>query len=334
MTLLFFDGFEGGTVIKPEWSTTPAIGTTTPRTGTYTMIGLGATLTIPASDKVTVGFAQQMNTASLTHYVKFLGDNGATTHLTVILSNSSAVQLRLGTQTGTILATGTDIFPTSEWRHVQVQATIADSGGRCIVKVDGATWIDYTGDTKNGGTATTIDRVFVGGSASNSNSRFDDLWVCDGVDATATQGRPNNDFLGDLKVSVILPEAAGDSTQWTPSTGSNNWAVVDEPSANTSDYVSASTTGLRDLYALQNLPANSVAVYGVRMGLYVSKSDAGAASISSVIKDSLGTIATGAVYTLSTSWTGYNDVFRWVKPSGGLWSVSDVNGLQAGMDSA
>ena len=49
----------------------------------------------------------------------------------------------------------------------------------------------------------------------------------------------------------LLPVSDGNYTQWTPSTGSTHYTLVDETSCNgTTDYVSTATTGNRDSYGL------------------------------------------------------------------------------------
>lgn len=344
MTLLFFDGFEAGNGVgKPEWNGTAianmGINATFARTGFGYLVASTATaqiLTLPASAKITLGVAAIVSSTRIGH-ITLMGDAAATSHLTVSYTAGGAIVLRLGNSTGTIIATAAEIFPLDTFRSLQIQATIADAGGRCTVKLDGATIIDYTGDTKNAGTSTNIDALNFISNGSGTGGRWDDLWVCDGVDATATQGRTNNDFLGDLAVSFIVPDAAGDTTVWTPSTAVANWTTVDETaSPNTTDYVASATAAQRDLYNMQALPGTATTVYGVQVGFYASKSDAGAASVSPTIKELTGAgVTVGTAQAMSTTWAGYFGNRYYVKPvAGGVWSVADVNGLQAGVDAA
>jgi hypothetical protein len=59
---------------------------------------------------------------------------------------------------------------------------------------------------------------------------------------------------------IILPSATGTYSQWTPSTGSTHYTMVDESACNgTTDYVTTSTTGQRDAFValLSSIPDNS-----------------------------------------------------------------------------
>jgi hypothetical protein len=173
-------------------------------------------------------------------------------------------------------------------------------------------------------------------NTNNGGVQFDDLYVCDGVDATATQGRANNDFLGDLKVATLIPTANGDLTAWSKSTGTNAAALVDEIPPNTTDYIFSSTSGQRELMTLPDLPSSAGAVYGLRIGIYGLKSDAGASSVKPLIKESGGTITAQTAKALSTTAGGYYGDFLFTKPSAPTtpFTASDVNALQAGVELA
>jgi hypothetical protein len=337
MSLIFFDGFEGiPQVVKPGWNTT--LNSVAGRVAGLAMqnsTAAGQSLTLPSTvNRLTMGFGHYI-AATATSNLTIRTDAGATTHLVLVIPADGVPTLRLGSAAGTILATATGYTYTgATWRHVQIQATIADTGGRCIVKFDGVTYIDFTGDTRNGGTSTAIDTIgFIYGVSGNS-ARWDDLWICDEVDATATQGKPNNDFLGDLKVAVSIPTGAGASTQWTPSSAVANYTTVDEIPANTTDYVGTSVSGNRDLYDVTDLPTNTVDVYGVQVGIYAAKSDAGAASVKTIVRDSDGTVTTLGTNPMSTTYAGYTSAIKTKTAAGANLAVSDVNALQVGVELA
>ena len=63
---------------------------------------------------------------------------------------------------GTTLQVSAEALTIGQTYLIEVYFSLADSGGRSVVKVDHIPWIDYTGDTKPGAD-TTIDNVFWGG---------------------------------------------------------------------------------------------------------------------------------------------------------------------------
>jgi hypothetical protein len=70
-------------------------------------------------------------------------------------------------------------------------------------------------------------------------------------------------FIGTAYASVLtgMPKADGAFTQWTPSTGTAHWSLVDETPCNgTTDYVSTNTTGQRDSYVVSTTSVPTGAV--------------------------------------------------------------------------
>jgi hypothetical protein len=59
--------------------------------------------------------------------------------------------------------------------------------------------------------------------------------------------------------STLVPTADGTFKQWTPSTGTSHFALVDETACNTTDYNSTNTAGNRDSYSIDisSIPAGS-----------------------------------------------------------------------------
>lgn len=340
MTLLFFDGITNWVttgVPKAEWTTLTGPVATAGRDGSASGAGSAtvAELTLPSAAATCIfGLAHQVAVGTSVFGATTYGVSlriGNTDHLTLTWAATGHLQLRLGGGAGTILATATtQPYVESVWRQMQVKAVIHATAGSCVVKVDGVEVINYTGQTGTASGSVTAIRHF----ATTATRLFiDDMYVCDAVDGTATDGRPNNDFLGDLSVKALRPTAAGDQTQWTPSTAPN-WAAVDENPPNTTDYVSAlAGSGLRDLYNLEDLPASGFdTVYAIRQTAYAAKTDAGTAVLRLCLKEN-ATVTTGAANALPTTYSGVRDVMRKVKPSNGtVFTPADVNALQAGFE--
>jgi hypothetical protein len=343
MTLLFFDGFEdSANTVKPEWSS--AISNSSPgraglgQYGRITVSGT-VTLTLPiASAKVFSGLAVMHDGSSGTtnSFIGFAGDAGATTHLTLNIDSTYHLTLRRGIANGTIIATSTQTMPASTWHHMQVEATISDTVGHVVVTVEGTEWINYTGDTKNAGTATTIDALKFQGGGAIARTMMDDLWVCNDVDATGTQGQAFNTYLGDLRVERLYPNGNGASNQFVGSDGNStdNYLLVDETTVSTADYVGSATVGQQDLYEITNVSAAAATIYAVRVGATVSKSDAGAAAIKQLLRSGAGTLTAEATETLLTTWQAKSGVIRTKNPDGNLWTPTLVNSLQIGVEVA
>lgn len=329
MALIFHDGFEVGDYAT-KWTT--ATGTVAASTaqlpygyGRCVQINASGSLTkrFTAVTKVICGFAFHDANANTADFFSIMGDSGATTHLTLRWASTTSLGLYRG---GTLIASGSANEPsatTNLFAYVEISATIADSGGTCDVKVDGSTVISFTGDTKNAGTATTIDAIKLGANSSQTTF-FDDVYIADDSGSSA------NTFLGVVRVYSLAPTGAGASTQWTPSTGSN-WAAVDEQTFSATDFVSDTISGHRDTYAMADLPTTVTTVYGLQTVSIAKKSDAGAITYKNTLRSG-GTNYASSAFSPTTSDAAYVDL-RTVDPAtSAAWTTSGVNAIEAGVE--
>ena len=76
---------------------------------------------------------------------------------------------------------------------------------------------------------------------------YDDWYVCD------NSGPVNNNFLGDVQVGLLLPNAAGDAAGWTGSGGGAHYGYVDEnPLDSDASYVETDQSGAEELWNYQD----------------------------------------------------------------------------------
>ena len=209
MTLLAFDGFDAYATAQfavRGWAagyTTYAIESSGGRNGSGAGYNSGTSgskqMTIAASGTVTVGFAKKMD--ALNAPLIILADTTyATMQVLLQLNSIGLVEVRSGTGwpggTGTVRATGTQVIAAGAWYYYEVQAVIGDSGS-VIVHINGVEDINATGIDIQAGSNAYVDRIVLTGGGYT-----DDFYVEDGDDATATQGHPYNDFLGDVRCEV------------------------------------------------------------------------------------------------------------------------------------
>jgi hypothetical protein len=215
--------------------------------------------------------------------------------------------------------------PITAWNYYELRVKINGASGEVELKINGVQAIATY--TMNLG-STNIGSVFLQGFVVNQGTTegniFDDIYVVD------TSTTPNNTFLGDCRVDVIVPSGAGNQTNFTPSAGAN-YAAVDDLTVNDGDTttVSSSVVGDVDLYTFGDLSASSAQVFAVSSCIYAKKSDAGARSVASVIRQG-GTDYVGTSFALATGYAVYEQV-RNQDPTGSAWTVTNVNGDQFGL---
>lgn len=348
MALRFFDGFDSSPNLLSNWvisggTLVSATGRDGIGRGISTNNGSGqCKVTLPAAYSTLIqgvawflpsGFGGQTGVG---YAITLFGDTGATAHLSVNFDAAGRIQLRRGSSSGTIIATtaGTPLSA-STWHYVEIKATINDTTGTCIVKLDNVEVINFTGDTKNAGTNTTFDAISLPGGV---NGIVDDFYVCDGVDGTGLgtpQSAAFNDFLGDCTIKPQRPDGNGATNAWVGSDGNStdNYLLVDEIPFSSTDYVGSSTATDRDLYAVADL-VGSPTVYAVQVKAYAAKSDAGARSFKTLHRSSGGTVAASAAIALSTSYITYAGDIATKDPDGTAWTASSVNAAQFGVETA
>lgn len=276
---------------------------------------------------VVVGFYAQnfLSPPGTSQYWPFriYGDGRTTLHLTIYGSNvSGAIQVRRGAGNGTLLAeSAPGVIQVDTWHHVEIRATIADSDGRCEVWVDGAKVIDFTGDTKNGGTASQPDSV--GFWRANTGT----MLISDIVISSASTP------VGPATVWLHLPDGDGDHTDLSqePNSGAN-WEKVDEnPPDGDTTYVYGDTDGEFDLYTLDDLPAGTWDVLAIQTEIDARTDDGGARNLIPVLKTN-GSEYRGTSTPVSASYDTYLEVWETNPDTAAAWTPAEVDALQAGVE--
>lgn len=293
------------------------------------------TKTIDAQATWIVGFAMRINALpSSTQGALMTLMDGAIVHVTLQINPSGLLEVRRGTNAGTLLATGSTVLATNTFYYIEMKITISDAAGAVVIHINSVaetlTFVSGTAttqDTRNAGNASANIIAFPNGASSlSTNVDYDDLYVCDSTGGT------NNDFLGDVRVEALFPNGDGNSSQLVGSDGNsvNNSLLVDETAPNSdTDYVESSTVSDKDTYAYSNMTPTAGTVAGVQVLPFAKKTDAGARSIVSVARLS-ATEVDSAAKTLNTTY-GYLPDVRETKPGGGAWAVSDVNSAEFGV---
>ena len=244
--------------------------------------------------------------------------------------SASGAYLRFyrGDINGTTLGnSATNGLPLGTWIWVQAKIVIHDTAGSIEVRDSvGNVIVNLTSiDTRNGGSGV-VDSVSLGGSLYYSVPA---LWIDDWHVWDST-GSICNTFTTETRIDALYPNAAGDVTQFTPSTGSN-WDCVNENPASTTDYVSNATAGNQDLYQFTDLPHTPVNIYGVLRSALASKDDAGARSLKLLAKSG-STVNTGSAVALNFgSWARQYDVLEADPNTSAAWTPAGVNSAQFGV---
>jgi hypothetical protein len=250
-----------------------------------------------------------------------LQDSGAR-HMELFLDTAGHV---IVSRAGTTLGTSSATVPVGAWCFLEMKVVIATSGGTYDVQLNGVNILSGVGNTNPTGTGT-ANTVFLGplvvGDGRSMTWDYCDLYVCDGT------GSVNNDFLGDVRVELVMPTGAGATTAWAHTGAASNWQAVSEaPADDDTSYVSTSSVGAVDTYAHGAVGAGTV--FGVQLCLEARKTDTGARVIQGVVRSG-GADSPGTMLPLSTSYGILTDI-RETDPNTGLaWTTSGINAAEIG----
>lgn len=125
------------------------------------------------------------------------------------------------------------------WYYVEAKVKVHSSAGSVEIRVGGRTVLLLTGINTQAGSHAYYDKFWLHPHSYD----YDDIYLAD------TQGAVNNNFLGNMRVVTLFPNGDGGTNEWTTSSGSDHYAIVDEGIENDdTDYVESDTSGQTELW--------------------------------------------------------------------------------------
>ena len=245
--------------------------------------------------------------------------NGATT-LLLLEVNVATNRIKAWRDASTLIATSTAIFPVDTVKHIQIRYVPHTSTGILQIKIDDILDIDFAGQSC--ASTNPIDNILIGMMRGfSSDVYFDDLVIDDAA------------WIGNSQISGLVPDGAGASTQFTPSAGAN-YTCVDETPPSAADYVYTNTVAQDDLYTLDDLPADVIAVKSVQVSAVAWKDGGATPQNAELLVRSGGTIYPSGDKALPSS-AGVNILHLWETDpdTAAAWAIAAVDALEAGVRS-
>ena len=242
--------------------------------------------------------------------------------------------------TSLILAQSVEALTEGAWHYIEFKWVIHLTAGSFECRVNHVTVLSYTGPTTEleGGFPSTGVWNVVRLLALNSNNfagtprttvRLCDLYLADLV---AVDGDDVDDFLGDGIIETIMPDGAGASTGWTPSSGPN-WAATNDLPAHDGDstYVAAATVDAQDTYTFEDVPVGAV-VKGVHVNILARKEEEGSSVLAPVTRQGGVDYVGPSQGVASVTYDRYLTQAYDINPATGApWTAAEVNAGQWGV---
>lgn len=227
-----------------------------------------------------------------------------------------------------VLGTSSAVVTAGTYCYLEVRFVINQTAGSIEVRKDGVVILSVTSvDTQVHASIAASDQFqfLITSSSEAGTIDFDDIYICDG------NGIINNNFLGDLRVDAVFPNGAGNSSVFTPSTGSNWQNVDDTPSDDDATYNSASGVGAIDLYAFPDIAPTVGTVFGIASYLTMKKDDSDPHTARDLIRRS-ATNYSGTTKTLTTSYAMYTEIHEIDPSTLAQWTIANVNAAEFGLE--
>jgi len=203
------------------------------------------------------------------------------------------------------------------------------SVGALALRVNGVEEINASPTATRFGFPPAADRIdevrIVATGALGPRHSYDDIYVLDDAGST------NNSFLGDCQVTTIYPNAAGDSSDFSPQSGSNFENVDDGETLDEANYVESDTAANRDLYGYENVTIPT-SIFGLQVNTDCELTGTSPFDIKQVAKSG----ATTDVGPAESIWSDQNTVRRRLleqdPDTTSAWTQSGINGAQFGFE--
>lgn len=225
----------------------------------------------------------------------------------------------------TTLATSTGQVPLAGG-YVELKGVINSSTGTIEVRLNGNTILTLGSANTQGGTAATWDGVRFGTGANVAiDITMDDLVIWD------ASGGNNNDFLGDVRVALSIPQSGnGTNTGLTLSAGTDHGAVVDDTTQDgDSTYAFSASAGVKDTY---NMTDHSItgSVKAVQVDLIARKDLTGLKQVCPVWRIG-STDYDGTTINPGLTYSSLRQIYELSPATSAAWTISEINGAQLGM---
>jgi len=228
----------------------------------------------------------------------------------------------------TVLATSTEMVSTAAWNYIELKTTINNTTDAYDLRLNGTSVLSATSLDTQVSANTYWDRLYLSAGGGWDYIYADDLYVTDST------GTDNTGFLGTIHIETLFPNADV-TTDWTTSTGTDHYALVDEnPADDDTTYVEDNVSTDRELFDFPALTAASDTIFGVTSIVDARVTDASSVDMKFVNKSST-TVTTGSAQTVSsTSQARFEEITEQDPNTSSAWTKTTFEAAQFGFEVA
>ncbi len=204
---------------------------------------------------------------TLIHFV-----SGTTTQTSLYLNWNGLLEARRGTSSSNVLGLATEPLRVGAWNYIDVKVVLHDSTGSFQARLNGQDIINVSNvDTKVSTGTVVYDGVKI---EAFERGAWDDIYIYDD-----TGGTPS--LQGSRVIENLLP-TSDDTSQWTPSTGPDHYALINDSTINDTTYISHDTTNEVDDWNYANITEIDGGILGLSQWTRATTNDGGVRTVNSL----------------------------------------------------
>lgn len=263
MARIFTDGAEFGDVLFFNPTGSISASTSQKRSGAYSyrhdQYAQEVTKSFTGLDEFYLRYGLRIDSDTWARMLRFKSNNNGSTEMSMVHSSGKLYFYRGSSEDTNLLISSAGIISPATWHLIEIHFKLHDTSGAIDLKVDGVPCGSYSGDTKNG-SYTTVDAIVW--YMQGVNYYFDDIAL---NSTDNSDGKNDNSWCGEGKIELLVPNGNGSLNEWTGSDGNStdNYALVDDIPASSTDYVENSTAGNKDKYAVTDFDASGKSILRV-----------------------------------------------------------------------
>jgi len=245
-------------------------------------------------------------------------DEAGTTQVKIHLTPSFEIAAYQGDDT--LLGASSDyIIEHYKWFYLEIKITISATVGVVEIKKDGTQILNLTAqDTKNG--TDYIRDITLYGGTSTKSIHYDDFYIDDAQ------------FHGDCQVRTFVPDADGNSSDFTRSTGSNDYECVDEEVANDdTDYIYSSTLNHKSIFGITTGDLLS-GVKGIQLNNHCRDDAAGSNQVTPIIRSNSTDYSGTETGVIGSDYVFESEIWETDPDDSNVWTKTKLEAAEFGLE--
>jgi hypothetical protein len=231
---------------------------------------------------------------------------------------------------GQLIASGSILLRTGTWYVIEGHVLCDTAAGVFTLKVNGVTAFSYSGATQADEDGPYLRVLKLLGAWGGGTLYIDDIAVND------ISGSDQNTWIGLGTVCFLKANADGATTDFTPSAGSDHYALVDDVPRNTTDWVQGGTTpGDLELFAVEAAPDYITDIALVQVVWQAAVNTSGSNQLTGVVRQDTTEYPDAAgqvIVSIAPGFVLYRGDPLYVQPADdSVWDKTAVDALQVGV---